>query len=50
MLIKALRDEVPTHLAVAFDVSRKTFRSDAYADYKATRAVTPGRLRWSGVA
>ena len=29
MLINLLRDEEPTHLAVAFDVSRKTFRSEA---------------------
>ena len=28
MLINLLRDEEPTHIAVAFDVSRKTFRSD----------------------
>jgi DNA polymerase-1 len=41
MLINLLRDEVPTHLAVAFDLSRKTFRSEAFADYKATRSATP---------
>ncbi len=41
MLINALRDEKPTHVAVAFDVSRKTFRSDIYADYKANRKVSP---------
>jgi len=41
MLINLLRDEDPTHLAVAFDVSRKTFRSEQYADYKATRSSTP---------
>ena len=28
MLINILRDEKPTHVAVAFDVSRKTFRSE----------------------
>ena len=28
MLINILRDEKPTHLAVAFDVGRKTFRSE----------------------
>jgi len=27
MLINVLRDEQPTHLAVAFDVSRQTFRT-----------------------
>ncbi len=41
MLINVLRDEQPTHVAVAFDVSKKTFRHDTYADYKATRAATP---------
>jgi DNA polymerase-1 len=41
MLINLLRDEHPTHLAVAFDLSRKTFRSEAFADYKATRTTTP---------
>lgn len=41
MLINALRDEKPTHVAVAFDVSRKTFRSDIYADYKANRKASP---------
>lgn len=41
MLINLLRDEQPTHLAVAFDVSRKTFRSETYAEYKATRSTTP---------
>ncbi|HWB66852.1 MAG TPA: DNA polymerase I [Mycobacteriales bacterium] len=44
MLINALRDEAPTHVAVAFDVSRKTFRSETYADYKATRKETPSDL------
>ena len=33
MLINVLRDEQPTHLAVAFDVSRQTFRSNLYSDY-----------------
>src|SRR5687768_11414469 len=41
MLINVLRDEVPTHLAVTFDVSRSTFRTEAFADYKAGRAQTP---------
>ncbi|WP_216206917.1 DNA polymerase I [Amycolatopsis aidingensis] len=41
MLINLLRDETPTHLAVAFDVSRQTFRSETFADYKATRSATP---------
>ncbi|MEU6646014.1 DNA polymerase I [Saccharomonospora sp. NPDC046836] len=41
MLINLLRDEAPTHLAVAFDVSRQTFRSETFADYKANRLATP---------
>jgi len=45
MLINALRDEKPTHLAVAFDVSRQTFRSEAFPEYKATRAKTPDEFK-----
>ncbi|MBE7188211.1 DNA polymerase I [Jatrophihabitans endophyticus] len=45
MLINLMRDEEPTHVAVAFDVSRKTFRSEAYADYKAGRSETPDDFR-----
>lgn len=41
MLINVLRDEQPTHVGVAFDVSRQTFRMDEYADYKAKRNKTP---------
>jgi DNA polymerase-1 len=41
MLINLLRDEQPTHLAVAFDVSRQTFRSESYPEYKANRGSTP---------
>ena len=45
MLINVLRDEQPSHLAVAFDVSRKTFRAEAYAEYKAGRSETPVDFR-----
>jgi DNA polymerase-1 len=41
MLINVLRDEGPTHLAVAFDKSRQTFRLEEYAEYKAKRNKTP---------
>ncbi len=41
MLVNVLRDEQPTHVAVAFDVSRQTFRSAEYSDYKAKRNKTP---------
>ena len=45
MLINLIRDEKPTHIAVAFDVSRKTFRTEKFADYKANRAATPDEFR-----
>ena len=45
MLINDIRDEVPTHVAVAFDVSRHTFRTDEYADYKGTRAKSPEEFK-----
>ncbi|HET9842401.1 MAG TPA: DNA polymerase I [Nocardioides sp.] len=41
MLINVLRDEQPTHIAVAFDKSRQTFRLQEYAEYKAKRNKTP---------
>lgn len=45
MLISLLREEKPTHIAVAFDVSRKTFRTEKYPEYKANRAATPDEFR-----
>jgi DNA polymerase-1 len=45
MLINVLRDEQPTHLAVAFDVSRQTFRSEAYSEYKANRSKSPDEFQ-----
>ncbi|MCB0931470.1 MAG: DNA polymerase I [Mycobacterium sp.] len=45
MLINLLRDEAPSHIAAAFDVSRQTFRSDRYPEYKATRSSTPDEFR-----
>mgnify|MGYP001230965947 CR=1 FL=1 len=41
MLINVLRDEAPTHVAVAFDKSRRTFRTEQYAEYKAGRSKAP---------
>lgn len=41
MLVSVLKDRQPTHIAVAFDISRDTFRSQVYPAYKATRAKTP---------
>lgn len=45
MLINVLRDEMPTHLAVAFDVSRTTFRTGVYSEYKAQRAASPDEFK-----
>ncbi len=49
MLWKLLRemkpDERPTHLAVVFDKSEKTFRSEMYSAYKAHRPDPPDDLR-----
>lgn len=41
MLINMLRDEEPTHVAVAFDKARQSFRTEEYSEYKAGRARTP---------
>ena len=50
MLINVLRDEAPTHVAVAFDVSRRTFRTEQFPEYKATRSASPsefaGQVEW----
>jgi DNA polymerase-1 len=45
MLINLLRDEQPSHIAAAFDVSRRTFRVDKYPEYKAGRSATPDEFR-----
>lgn len=45
-LLEDTKDEFePTHLAVIFDASSKTFRNDIYPDYKANRAEPPEDLR-----
>ncbi len=44
MLINVLRDEQPTHVGVAFDLSRQTFRLAEYPEYKAKRNKTPGEF------
>ncbi|TFC79171.1 DNA polymerase I [Cryobacterium sp. TMS1-20-1] len=41
MLLSLLRNEKPTHLAVAFDISRASFRTREYPEYKGTRNATP---------
>ena len=45
MLINVLRDEQPTHVAVAFDRSEPTFRHEQYVEYKATRKESPADFR-----
>jgi DNA polymerase I len=45
MLINVLRDEQPTHIAVAFDRSEPTFRHEQYVEYKATRKESPADFR-----
>ncbi|WP_405688350.1 DNA polymerase I [Streptomyces sp. NBC_01387] len=45
MLANTLRDEAPTHFAVAFDVSRKTWRSEEFPEYKANRSKTPDEFK-----
>jgi DNA polymerase I len=44
MLINVLRDETPDHVAVAFDVSRQTFRTQTYAEYKGNRRTSPAEF------
>jgi DNA polymerase-1 len=45
MLINVLRDERPTHVAVAFDRGEPTFRHEQYVEYKANRRETPEDFR-----
>ncbi len=44
-LVKIFTEYKPKYLAVAFDVSKHTFRNDIFADYKATRKPMPNELR-----
>lgn len=41
MLLSLLKQEKPTHIAVAFDISRYSFRTREYPEYKSTRGETP---------
>jgi DNA polymerase-1 len=45
MLVNVLKDQNPSHLVVAFDISRQTFRSERYPEYKATRAKSPPEFK-----
>jgi len=44
-LEEVLKNEQPTHLAVVFDPEGKTFRHEAYEQYKAQREKTPEDIR-----
>ena len=45
MLTRLLQTERPTHVAVAFDVSRHSFRTEEYPEYKGTRDATPEEFK-----
>lgn len=45
MFVNLIKAEKPTHMAVAFDTSRHSFRTDEYPEYKATRSETPQEFR-----
>ncbi len=45
MLVNLIKAEKPTHMAIAFDTSRHSFRTDEYPEYKATRSETPQEFR-----
>ncbi len=45
MLINLLRDEQPSHVAAAFDVSRQTFRAERFPEYKANRSKAPDEFK-----
>ena len=44
MLINVMRDEHPTRVAVAFDLSRRTLRTGVFPEYKAGRADSPAEF------
>ncbi|MGI5910997.1 MAG: DNA polymerase I [Syntrophomonadaceae bacterium] len=45
MFNRIIASEQPTHIAVAFDMEHKTFRSDRYSKYKANRSAPPEELQ-----
>ena len=45
MFVNLVKAEQPTHLAVAFDTSRHSFRTDEYPEYKATRSESPAEFK-----
>ncbi|WP_394279962.1 DNA polymerase I [Microbacterium sp.] len=45
MFVNLLKAEKPTHLAVAFDTSRQSFRTRVYEEYKANRSESPAEFK-----
>ena len=45
MLINLLKEYDPTHIAVAFDVSRRSFRTELFPEYKANRSKSPDQFK-----
>ena len=45
MILKLVREEQPSHVAVVFDAPGKTFRDEIFPEYKATRPPMPDELR-----
>ena len=45
MLVKVIKDISPRYIAVTFDISKKNFRHEKFAEYKGTRKPTPDELR-----
>ena len=45
MLINLLKEYDPTHIAVAFDVSRRSFRTELFPEYKANRSKSPDEFK-----
>lgn len=44
-LLKIIRNQKPTHVAIAWDLSRNTFRRELYPEYKANRSETRPELK-----
>ncbi len=44
MLLKIIEEEQPTHMLVAFDAGKTTFRHETFKEYKGTRQKTPPEL------
>lgn len=45
MFENVMQKEMPTHVLVAFDAGKTTFRTEFYSEYKAGRSKTPGEFK-----